>query len=212
MDDAEFENLYGKWMPRTPADVAALFDGYTGMWWIAGGWALEAFTGVRRHHEDIDPSVLRGELALLRRHLAGRLHIWTASSGALWPLRPDDRPDAFADEILPDGCGQLWTRVDAAHPWQYDILLAPGSREEWVYRRDATIRMPLEDALWEREGIRYLQPEIQLLYKAKGQRPKDEADFDATLPFLNAERRDWLRAALIQTLPGHDWIVRCAGQ
>lgn len=211
VDDAEFERLYGAWRPRTPADVAQLFRDYPGTWWIAGGWALEAFTGVQRHHEDIDPAVLREELPLLRRHLAGRLDAWSAFSGALRPLRPDDRPDALPDDILPEGCGQLWTRAGAAQPWEYDILLSPGTAAEWVYKRDAALRMPLADALWEREGVRYLQPEIQLLYKAKGQRAKDDADFGATLPFLDDSRRTWLRDALIRTLPGHDWIDRLAG-
>ncbi|MGO2746551.1 hypothetical protein [Microbacterium sp.] len=206
MDDAEFEKVYGVWEPRTPDDVARLFADYPGTWWIAGGWALEAFTGVRRHHEDIDPSVLRDELPLLRRHLAGRLHIWTASSGALKPLLSEDRPDASADEVLLEGSGQVWTRPDAAHPWEYDILLSPGSTTEWIYKRDQTIRMPMADALWSKDGVRYLQPEIQLLYKSKGQRPKDDADFDATLPFLDEYRRGWLRAALERTLPEHDWL------
>jgi hypothetical protein len=80
-----------------------------------------------------------------------------------------------------------------------------------VYKRDATLRMPLADALWERDGVRYLQPEIQLLYKAKGQRSKDDADFVATLPFLDSTRRAWLRDALIRTIPGHDWIEHLAG-
>lgn len=203
--DSEFERLYGAWRPRTPADVTQLFRDYPGTWWIAGGWALEAFTGVQRHHEDIDPAVLRDELPLLRRHLADRLDVWAAFAGALRPLRPDDRPDALADEILPEGCGQLWTRAGAAHSWEYDILLSPGTSSDWVYKRDATVRMPLADALWERDGIRYLQPEIQLLYKAKGQRLKDDADFAATLPFLDDARRAWLRDALRRTLPGHDW-------
>lgn len=104
------------------------------------------------------------------------------------------------------GCNQLWTRASAAQPWEYDLLLSPGTSREWVYRRDATIRMPLTDALWERDGIRYLQPEIQLLYKASGQRPKDNVDFAATLPFLDAKRRDWLRVGLEHTLPDHTWL------
>ncbi|MDQ0642629.1 nucleotidyltransferase domain-containing protein [Microbacterium murale] len=206
-EDAEFERLYGAWKPRIPADAEHLFRGYPGTWWIAGGWALEAFTGVQRHHEDIDPAVLREELPVLRRHLAARLDAWAAFSGALLPLKPDDRPDALADDILPDGCGQLWTRPGAAHPWEYDILLSPGTPDEWVYKRDATVRMPMADALWECDGIRYLQPEIQLLYKAKGQRLKDDADFAATLPFLDAARRAWLRDALTRTLPGHEWLA-----
>lgn len=209
--DAEFERLYGAWKSRTPADAEHLFRGYPGTWWIAGGWALEAFTGVQRHHEDIDPAVLREELPLLRRHLSGRLDAWCAFSGALRPLRPDDRPEALAADILPDGCGQLWTRPGAASSWEYDILLSPGSVSEWVYKRDATVRMPLAEALWGRGGIRYLQPEIQLLYKAKGQRPKDDADFAATLPFLDPARRAWLRDALIRTLPDHDWLMDLNG-
>lgn len=206
MDDAEFEKLYGIWERRIPSDAASLFADYSGTWWIAGGWALEAFTGVSRHHEDLDPSVLRSELPLLRRHLAGRLHIWSASSGALKPVLPNDRPDALADEILLEGSGQVWTRPDAARAWEYDILLSPGTSTEWVYKRDQTIRMPMADALWEKDGIRYLQPEIQLLYKAKGQRPKDDADFTATLPLLNERRREWLRTALQRTLPDHAWL------
>ncbi|MEW1961848.1 hypothetical protein AB0269_05245 [Microbacterium sp. NPDC077644] len=208
LSDSEFVAVYGRWASRTPQDAAGLFDGYRGVWWIAGGWALQAFTGVERHHEDLDPSVLSAELPLLRRHLAERLHVWTAASGALWPLLPDDRPDADADDVLPDGTHQLWTRRTAEHPWEYDILLSPGTAQEWIYRRDPSIRMPLGDALWERDGIRYLQPEIQLLYKARGQRPKDDADFSATTPHLDGRRRDWLRGALERTIPGHAWISR----
>ncbi|MEJ1088619.1 hypothetical protein WDU99_09850 [Microbacterium sp. Mu-80] len=206
LEEEAFQRLYGRWAVRTPQDVARLFDGYAGVWWIAGGWALEAFTGVSRHHDDTDPSVLKAQLPMLRRHLAGRLHTWTASSGALKPLLPDHRPDADATELLPDGCNQLWTRPDADHPWEYDILLAPGTLDEWVYRRDEMIRMPMTEALWVRDGIRYLQPEIQLLYKAKGLREKDQVDFEATLPHLDARRRDWLSDALQRTLPGHLWL------
>ena len=207
MDDAEFVALYGAWAPRTPYDVAALFDGYPALWWIAGGWALEAFTRIPRAHGDIDPSILRDDLPALRRHLAGRLHLWSAYSGALKPLPVDDRFDAPADEVLPPGTGQLWARPDAAQPWEYDILLSPGTDDEWVYKRDATIRMPMRDALWERDGIRYLQPEIQLLMKAKGLRPKDAEDFAAASPMLDDDRRAWLRAALERTLPSHPWIA-----
>ncbi|WP_337457955.1 hypothetical protein [Microbacterium sp. KHB019] len=208
LSDSEFEAVYGRWAPRTPADAARLFDGYRGAWWIAGGWALQTFTGVERHHEDLDPSVLSVELPALRSHLTGRLHVWTAASGALKPLLPHERPEGTAQELLPDGTHQLWTRRSAAHPWEYDILLSTGTAQEWIYRRDTSIRMPLSDALWELDGIRYLQPEIQLLYKARGQRPKDEADFTATVPYLDERRRSWLRDALEHTIPGHDWTRR----
>lgn len=202
-----FNELYGAWSTRTPADVADLFDGYPGLWWMAGGWALEAFTGVSRPHDDIDPCVLRADLPALRRHLAGRLHLWTATSGALAPLLPDDDPDGPAERVLPAGCGQVWTRRSARDLWDYDVLLAPGTTDEWVYKRDASIRLPMRDALWHRDEIAYLQPEIQLLYKAAGLRPKDQADFTATLPHLDERRRSWLRDALRATLPEHPWLA-----
>lgn len=207
LDKDEFDRLYGPWAGRTPSDVAALFDGYPGLWWVAGGWAIEAFTGVSREHEDTDASVLRSDLPLLRKHLAGRLDVWTAASGALCPLLPDDRPDAAAGEVLPPGCGQVWTRPSALQPWEYDVLLGPGSDDEWVYKRDESLRLPMRDALWERDGIRYLQPEIQLLYKAKGLRAKDQRDFDVALPFLDDRRRAWLADALHRTLPQHPWAA-----
>ncbi|GAB3085256.1 hypothetical protein [Isoptericola nanjingensis] len=166
--DDWFEHWYGPWAPRTPRDVAALFAGYPGIWWVAGGWALEAFTGVERHHEDIDPGVLRQD--------------------------------------LPEGCGQLWTRRDATSPWEFDVLLSPGTAQTWVYERDPAITMPMADALWVADGVTYLQPEIQLLYKARGLRPKDRRDFDATLPALGRDRRAWLADALGRTLPGHPWL------
>lgn len=64
----------------------------------------------------------------------------------------------------------------------------------------------MRDALWERDGIRYLQPEIQLLYKARGQRPKDDAEFVAAHPHLDERRRGWLRDALVRTIPDHSWL------
>lgn len=207
LSNEDFERLYGPWAPHTPADVAALLADYPGSWWIAGGWAIEAFTGVRREHEDTDVSVLRCDLPLLRRHLAGRFDVWAAGTTALRPLLPDDDIDDDADSTLWETEGQIWARASAQHPWEYDFLLSPGSARLWEYRRDPSIRMPMDDAVWELDGVRYLQPEIQLLYKAPGLRPKDQLDFDSAVPLLDDRRRRWLRQALVQTLPDHPWIA-----
>ena len=205
LHEDELTRLYGPWAPRTPADLRDLLDGYPGVWWIAGGWALEAFTHVSRGHADTDASILRDDLPILRRHLAGRLDVWAAASGALSPLVPQESPTAAADDVLPAGCGQVWTRRSATEPWEYDILLSPGSAQEWFYKRDESIRMPMTEALWERDGVPYLQPEIQLLYKARGLRAKDDLDFRNTLPHLDDRRRSWLLESLDRTLPQHPW-------
>jgi hypothetical protein len=57
------------------------------------------------------------------------------------------------------------------------------------------------------EGIPYIAPEIQLLYKAKGRRPKDEADFMAVHPHLDQQSRAWLTQALTIVHPGHPWLA-----
>lgn len=208
LDNDAFEDLYGRWAGRKPEDAVALMSGYPGTWWIAGGWALEAFTGVSRRHEDLDLSVLRAELPALRRHLARSHHVWAASAGSLTPLLPGERPDAAADDVLPEGCGQVWTRRNAREPWEYDVLLAQGTPTTWIYKRDAAIRMPMQRALWTRDGITYLQPEIQLLYKGRALREKDQIDFVATLPHLDASRREWLAGALIRTEGDkHPWLA-----
>lgn len=44
----------------------------------------------------------------------------------------------------------------------------------------------------------YLAPGVQLFYKAKESRPKDEADLDAALPTLTRHQRLWLVHAVTQ--------------
>ena len=44
--------------------------------------------------------------------------------------------------------------------------------------------------------------------KARHLRPKDEADFAATLPLLEASERRWLADALALVHPGHAWLER----
>ncbi|MCK9824388.1 hypothetical protein NOCD_12955 [Nocardioides cavernae] len=201
MDHDEIARLYGPWLPRTPGDAAALLDGYAGRWWIAGGWAIEAFTGVPRPHGDLDPSIPRSDAHALRRHLSGRLDVWQADAGALSPIVHDT-------DSVPESCGNLWLRRDGASPWEYDVILMSTTPTTWTYKRDARIHRPLEDILWHVDGISYLRPEVQLLHKAPGLREKDQADFDACVHLLAPDSRAWLRNALDLAHPGHPWSSR----
>lgn len=199
----EIHRLYGPWRDRTPADAAELLAGYPGRWWIAGGWAIEAFTRVTRPHGDLDPSIPRHELPLLRRHLAGRIDLWAADQETMRVLLPG------ADDVqLPDSCENVWARPSGADPWEYDIVLMSVTDDRWVFKRDSRITRPIDEIVWTRDGITYLRPEIQLLHKARGNRTKDQADFDATWPLLAAEDRRWLREALTTTQPEHPWLAR----
>jgi hypothetical protein len=91
-------------------------QGYAGRWWIAGGWAIEAFTGIARPHGDLDPSISRSDVPALVQHLSGRLDVWQATEGALRPMVSPADP-------VPATCGNLWVRPDGATPWEYDVIL-----------------------------------------------------------------------------------------
>ncbi|NNM34475.1 MAG: hypothetical protein HKO53_15460 [Gemmatimonadetes bacterium] len=82
----------------------------------------------------------------------------------------------------------------------------------WRFRRDARVTLPAQETLFTTDsGIRVLRPEIQLLYKAKDVRPRDQADFDEVVPSLNDERQGWLTESLRIVHPGHPWIFRLRG-
>lgn len=199
MDHNELVRLYGPWHSRTVGDVVELFEGYAGPWWIAGGWAIEAFTGISRPHSDIDPSIPRSDAHLLRAHLLGRLDVWAATRGDLLPLVNPAR-------LVPNTCSNLWLRADGASPWEYDVILMDTTPAQWTYERDPRVTLAFDEILWTKEGVNYLRPEVQLLHKAPGLRPQDQLDFDAARSSLTEEASAWLRSALETAHPGHPWI------
>ena len=52
--ERDLEAVYGPWAARDERDAQQMMCGFTGAWWVVGGRALEAFTGVSRPREDID--------------------------------------------------------------------------------------------------------------------------------------------------------------
>jgi hypothetical protein len=203
MDDAEFLRWYGAWEVIRPEQVAERLAGFDGPWWVTGGWAIEAFTGVPRPHEDIDVSIFRRDAERLRLAVAERYTAWSAFQGGLRPFN-DDQP-----EVHPDA-SQLWLRPDASSPWHFDVQLNPDRDGRWVNRRLPEHSAPLDEVTWVREdGIRFLNPEVALLFKAKLSRAKDDRDLDAAWPLLSTGQRRWLLEMLARTLgPDHPWPAR----
>lgn len=74
-------------------------DGFAERWWVAGGWAIEMFSGVSREHADIDISVLLRDLEQFCDHVGRRVDVWAADSGSVTPLSAASRshrePDLF---------------------------------------------------------------------------------------------------------------------
>ena len=200
-EDREFYRWYGPWSPLDPAQVASLFEGLGAPWWLVGGWAIESFSGRARVHEDIDVGFFRADLPAVLALLAPDFCVWSNRSGTLRPLkRPSD---------LLRGCRQLWVRRDGAGPWLMDLAMTPHDGETWIHARDDVIRLPLREALLERDdGIRYVRPEVALTFKARRRSPKNDADLEAVLPGLAPAPRAWLMTAIERYDPAHPWLDR----
>jgi hypothetical protein len=197
-----FQRLYGPWKVSTPGDARRVLEGYDGVWWIAGGWAIEAFTGVRREHEDVDVSLWRRDVEQLRLHLKGTYDLWAIAGGRIQPLT-DERPEQ------PENADQIWLRQHALSAWEFDVVVNPDRDGRWVFRRDPSLDFALDEITWvAADGIRYLNVEVALAYKAKLARPKDEADLASALPALNGEQRRWLADMIEHLHPGHPWCER----
>ncbi|CAN5273663.1 hypothetical protein BH09ACT13_BH09ACT13_08830 [soil metagenome] len=88
--------------------------------------------------------------------------------------------------------------------WDLRCADPPGKLRSW--RRGEILREPIHD-VWAREQT-YLAPEVQLLFKSKTIRPKDEQDLEDSLPLLDSLQRRWLREALELVDPTHVWLRR----
>jgi hypothetical protein len=202
----EIEIPYSKWEPITPQKAARLFAHAPFAWGLAGGYAIELFLGKTiREHGDIDVAVFRDEQLQLQQ--------WLAS----WQLYAADPPGTLRpwreDEYLRFGIHDIWGHRPGAQAWQLQIMLNESEGSEWFSKRSPLIRGPRADLLAAYQGIPCVRAEVQLMYKAKSHRPKDELDFQACLPLLSMEARGWLRNNLILLYSeGHPWLAALADE
>jgi hypothetical protein len=188
------------WAPWRPEEIARRLAGTRAHWCVVGGFALDLFLGREtRKHEDLEISVPRPELELVRRRLAG--FVFHSVGDGVRALAPGEEP--------PPDKHQNWVLDPAANAWRVDVMLEPGDADTWVFRRDESIRAPRSFMVTTSAGgVPFLVPQGVLLFKAKGTRPKDEADFAAVLPELDAAARAWLGASLARAHPQHPWRER----
>jgi hypothetical protein len=191
-----------KWDAWRPEQVARLLAGVRVPWYVAAGWAIDLFFGVqRRAHEDLEIAVPNSRFDDLADTLRG-FEIFVITG------RREATPLAQARDRLAE-THQTWVREPATGSWRCDVFREPSDGDTWICRREPSIRLPYE-RLIERtdDGIPYGRPEVVLLFKAKhAHQEKNQADFVATLPRLDAERRGWLRDALELVHPAHPWLA-----
>ena len=202
MPDADLANHEEYlWKPLPVPLVKELLGGLSAPWWIAGGCAIDLFVGRQiRPHGDVDLLIRREDQLCIQEHLRD----WDLHRATYPGLRPWRKGEYLAG-IYRD----IWCRPQSDAPWCLQIMLLDTDGDQWVFKRDPTIRGSLADiGRTTPDGIPYLAPEIQLLYKAKPETlEKDQLDFDAAAPLLANPARDWLLATLKKRFPqGHRWI------
>jgi hypothetical protein len=186
-------------MPTHPTEALVWLNGVGAPWWIAGGWALDLYAGTQtRPHADLDVGMLRRDAPAVLAALSD-WEFFEVQGGVHSTLARGQAPRAAVN------C--LWGRPVGDSSWALELMLDDSSGDDWVYRRDPQIRRSLDSVIrWSAEHIPYLAPEIQLLYKSKAPREKDQADFERVAPRLDAAARGWLRDALKKQNPLHPWV------
>jgi hypothetical protein len=200
-----FEPDVTLWDGWSPAEVTSRLEGVDAPWYVAAGWALDLFQGRQtRDHDDLEIGAPAYAYEAIRERLdALELELLVVGGGIAQPATED----ALA------AYHQTWARDRETGSWRIDVLREPWEGDVWVCRRDPRIRLRATSLIARTsDGIPYAQPEVVLLFKAKSPRPKDEADFAALLPLLDAGRRAWLSAALTLLHPLHPWLGELAAR
>lgn len=201
----------GATLDEVKRKAAGTMAGFPRRWWVAGGWGIDIFRGVKtRPHPDLEIAILAGDQAALHTHLDG------------WKLRlaaPGGSFPAWDGGALRLPYHQVWARRGhgraddpgdfARDPTLIDFLLEDHDGERWVFRRDPAITRPVADfGSLSPEGVPYVRPEVALLFKSKATRYKDHLDFETALPHLARDAREWLARALEIADHRHPWLGR----
>ncbi|MFD1989879.1 nucleotidyltransferase domain-containing protein [Paenibacillus nicotianae] len=189
------------WQPLTVKEVNLLFQSMPIVWGIAGGWALDLHIGRQiREHKDIDVIVFRQDQQKVYSYLSQEWILYKVYKGTLeiWKGEPLEQVN------------DIWVKKDEQSAWSFQLMFVDQVDENWIYRRHPMILRKASDIfLTTTEHIRYLRPEIQLLYKGGSSviREKDNLDWQTMLPYLTVEEKEWLVSGLKGQFPeGHRWI------
>ena len=194
---------------------------------FCGGYAIELFLDKTvRGHGDIDISAFwdeRDKIILFMQSFGwcvyelcggGKAHYITdvanqiKSKRNIFCMRNDCEIVSFTPTNEPD-----MFIVDFDHKGQdkltfIEFLFNYKDNNRFLYARNHDVSLPLSRAILNRNGIKYLAPEMVLLYKSTDiQREEYQLDFDMATQAMSSEQKNWLKNALEVMNPnGHKWL------
>lgn len=208
--------------------VAKLLQGGGFDYAICGGYAIELFLDrAIRRHGDLDLSAFwdeRDKIILYMQSLGWQVYELCGGGMAhhitdvaqqlkikrnifcmmdqctMVSLVPTDEPGMFLVDFDPQGQDKLAF---------IEFLFNDKSDGRFLYARNHNISLPLSQAILVRHGMRYLAPEMVLLYKSTDtQRKGYHLDFCLAMGAMTAEQKKWLHDALATMNPGgHKWLA-----
>jgi hypothetical protein len=183
-------------------DTAKLLTDFPHPWFISGGWAIDLFLGkVTRNHSDIEVGIYRRDQQALHDHFIG-WHLEKALANGKGEWFPWETGEELSLPIF-----QIKAKHSNIEPFELEFFLNEREETHWLSRRHDGLARPIETVnLISELSIPILAPDIQLLYKAKHTRSKDQADFILTLPRLDSTQRNWLAINLRKHHAGHVWL------
>ncbi|MEH7009772.1 hypothetical protein V7087_02990 [Neobacillus niacini] len=190
------------WKPLSVSSIVNVFSKMPITWCIAGGWALDLHVGRNsREHSDIDVLITRKELLIAYQWIQKDWTLYKAEDGKLLH---------WVDGEFLKSTRDVWVSRNHVAPWAFQIMIIDSKDGNWIYRREKSIKRAMNEIILKSpDGIPYLKPEIQLLYKAGSSkiREKDFQDLQTMLPILSTQEKEWLTLSLKKQFPdGHTWI------
>ena len=185
------------WHPLSIPEIKTIFRKME--WILAGGYGLEQFVGkAYRPHGDID--------ILIRRTDQNQIFNCLPENAIFIAKEPGKLTPANQNEFLASPIQDIWILDEQQYAWRLQIMLFDVEYGYWVYKRHKDIRLPYQKIFLELDGTQVLKPEIQLLYKSKNIRPKDQLDFEMVFPKLSKQAKKWLQQALLLCYEDHNWL------
>jgi hypothetical protein len=199
-------------------------------WFVSGGWAIDIHLNrITRRRCDLDISVpysdrlkciefflgkgwkIEGKLGSGFKTLC-KVSDYNDAIHYFWSFPESvDFVSVYVDE---DGNRRIAYNRDFQKELDYvEVFFDRIEGKQFFFRRDPRVKRHKDKAILERNHVRYLAPEMVLLFKSNNLIEKNLLDFDAVLDSVGKEALVWLMETLSFVYgDSHTWVKQLEGK